>query len=149
MDTITFPPEEPLDPARTSIFVRIMSAARIQTARNICNIYPTRTHLTVATEAEGVVVGVEVEMGDPEVHHIETMMMMTKIHPLTANQMLKALEMTTNSRPCPKDLLAHLGSLAGPELKLNHKKHPPVLTGNNSLPHTACLESLAYLLPAP
>jgi hypothetical protein len=95
---------------------------------------------------------VEVEMEDPEDHCIETngLMMMMRNHLPTVNQMLKASEMTTISRPCPKDLPACLVHrlLASPELKLNHKKHPLVLTGNNSLPHTMCLKSPAYLLPA-
>jgi hypothetical protein len=119
-------------------------------------------HLTVATEeaeeagVEAEVeaeVGVEAEMEDPEVHHAETNRptRMTRNHPPTVNPTPKVLETTTNRLPHPKDLRAHLvrGLLAGPEVKQNREKHPPVLTGNNSRPHTACLESPAYLLPAP
>jgi hypothetical protein len=125
---------------------------------------PNATSLYTTLNAEnypesGILPGsqAEAEMEDPEVHHVETNCLttmttrMTRNHPLTANPMLKVLEMTTNHLPCPKDLPAHLvhGLLAGTEVKLNREKHPPVLTGNNSLPHTACLESPAYLLPAP
>jgi hypothetical protein len=109
-----------------------------------------QSHLTVAMEEAEV----EAEMEDLEVHHIKTnrpMTMMMRNHPPMANPMPKVLETTTNCLPHPKDLLAHLvhGLLAGPEVKQNCEKHPPVLTGNNSLLHTVCLESPAYLLPAP